>query len=292
MEILIGLPAYNEEKNIAALIVKIKNLGFKVLVCDDASIDSTADIARSLGAIVVKHNRNLGYGGSIQSLFSKAREVNADILVTFDADGQHRPEDIGKLVQPILDQEADLVIGSRFLEKTSDIPKYREIGIKALTKLANISTNLKLTDSQSGLRAYSKKAIQSIFPSEDSMGVSTEILIKADQAGLKIVEVPVIVLYEGETSTQNPTIHGMNVATATIKQISIKHPLMFYGFPGLGFLALGLFFTVLTLSNFAESRTILTNQALLAVGSIIVGLVLIVTAIILFTIISVVREDR
>ena len=286
------MPAYNEEKNIASLIVKILKQEYKVLVCDDASIDSTADIAKSLGAIVVKHNRNLGYGGSIQSLFSKAREVNADILVTFDADGQHRPEDIGKLVQPILDQEADLVIGSRFLEKTSDIPKYREIGIKALTKLANTTTNLKLTDSQSGLRAYSKKAIQSIFPSEDSMGVSTEILIKADQAGIKIVEVSVIVLYEGETSTHNPTIHGMNVAAVTIKQISIKHPLMFYGFPGLGFLALGLFFTVLTLSNFAESRTILTNQALLAVGSIIVGLVLIVTAIILFTIISVVREDR
>lgn len=292
METLIGLPAYNEEKNIAALIVKIKNLGFKVLVCDDASTDSTADIAKSLGAIVVKHNKNLGYGGSIQSLFSKAREVNADILVTFDADGQHRPEDIGKLVQPILDQEADLVIGSRFLEKTSDIPKYREIGIKALTKLANTSSNLKLTDSQSGLRAYSKKAIQSIFPSEDSMGVSTEILIKGSQAGLKIVEVSVIVLYKGDTSTHNPTIHGMTVITATIKQISIKHPLMFYGFPGLGFLALGLFFTVLTLSNFAVSRTILTNQALLAVGNIIVGLVLIVTAIILFTIISVVRENR
>ena len=292
MKIFVGMPAFNEEDNIAAIIIKVKKLGYDVIVCNDASNDLTAEISEKLGAILVTHNRNLGYGASIQSLFSKAREVNADILVTFDADGQHRPEDIGKLVQPILDQEADLVIGSRFLEKTSDIPKYREIGIKALTKLANTSINLKLTDSQSGLRAYSKKAIQSIFPSEDSMGVSTEILIKGDQAGLKIVEVPVIVLYEGETSTQNPTIHGIDVATATIKQISIKHPLMFYGFPGLGFLALGLFFTVLTLTNFAESRTILTNQALLAVGSIIVGLVLIVTAIILFTIISVVREDR
>ena len=292
MKIFVGMPAFNEEANIAAIIIKVKKLGYDVIVCNDASNDLTAEISEKLGAVVVNHKRNMGYGSSIQSLFSKARDLGADVLVTFDADGQHNPNDISKLVQPIIDENADIVIGSRFLDKKSSMPKYREIGIKTLTKLTNVVTEKNITDSQSGLRAYNKRSINLIFPSEDSMGVSSEILIKASQEKLRTIEVPVTVSYEGDTSTHNPAVHGLSVVGTTIKLVSIKHPMMFYGFPGLGFLALGLFFTVLTLTNFAVSRTILTNQALLAVGNIIIGLVLIVTGVILFTIISVVREDR
>lgn len=286
------MPAFNEEKNIAPLIVNIQKLGYNVLICDDASTDETANIAKKLGAVVVQHSKNLGYGGSIRSLFSKARELHCDILVTFDADGQHNFNDIKNLIQPILDDNADIVIGSRFLEKKSKMPKYREVGIKTLTKLANISGNLQVTDSQSGFRAYNKKSIQSISPSEDAMGVSTEILIKAAQEKFRIVEVPVEVSYEGNTSTHNPTVHGLSVVGTTFKMISIKHPLVFYGIPGLFFLALGSIFIALTLASFAETRTIITNQALLAVGSIVVGLVFLMTASILFSILSVVRERR
>lgn len=286
------MPAFNEEKNLAPLILNIQKLGYKVLICDDASTDLTGQIAEKLGAIVVKHKHNLGYGGAIQSLFAKARELNADILVTFDADGQHNFKDISKLVLPISEDKADIVIGSRFLEQKSLMPKYREIGIKALTKLANAVIDKEVSDSQSGLRAYNKKSITSIFPSEDSMGVSTEILIKAAQNKLQIVEVPVVVSYEGDTSTHNPAVHGLSVFGTTIKIISIKHPMMFYGIPGFIFLGLGLIFSLLTLSSFATTRTIVTNQALIAIGSIVIGLVLIMTAVMLFSIISVVRERR
>lgn len=286
------MPAYNEEKNIASLILKINQLGYKVLICDDASTDSTPIIAEKLGAIVVKHTRNLGYGGAIQSLFSKARDLKADVLVTFDADGQHDYNDIPKLIQPISEGKADMVIGSRFLEKKSSMPKYREIGIKTLTKLANATIDTEVTDSQSGLRAYDKKAIELIYPSEDAMGVSTEILIKAAQNNLRIVEIPVTVSYEGDTSTHNPTVHGLSVLGTTLKLISIKHPMMFYGIPGFLFLTLGLSFSILALRSFSDTRTIITNQALIAIGATVVGLVLVMTAIILFSIISVVRERR
>lgn len=286
------MPAYNEEKNIASLILKINQLGYKVLICDDASTDSTPIIAEKLGAIVVKHTRNLGYGGAIQSLFSKARDLKADVLVTFDADGQHDYNDIPKLIQPISEGKADMVIGSRFLEKKSSMPKYREIGIKTLTKLANAAIDKEVTDSQSGLRAYDKKAIELIYPSEDAMGVSTEILIKAAQNNLRIVEIPVTVSYEGDTSTHNPTVHGLSVLGTTLKLISIKHPMMFYGIPGFLFLTLGLSFSILALRSFADTKTIVTNQALIAIGATVVGLVLVMTAIILFSIISVVRERR
>jgi glycosyltransferase involved in cell wall biosynthesis len=292
LEIIIGLPAFNEEKNIASLIIEIQKLGYKVLVCDDHSSDNTGEISKKLGAIVERHSRNLGYGGSIQTLFSKSRELNADILVTFDADGQHNFNDIPSLIQPIIEKKSNLVIGSRFLGKKSKMPKYREVGINTLTKLANISKDVNVSDSQSGLRAYDKQAINSISPSEDTMGVSTEILIKAVQEKLKIIEIPVEVSYEGDTSTHNPAVHGLSVVATTFKLISIKHPLSFYGIPGFILLCIGLMFTVLTLSSFAETRTIITNQALLAVGSLVIGIVLLMTSSILFSIISVVRERR
>jgi len=259
------MPAFNEEKNIAPLITKIAQLGYQVLVCDDASTDSTVMIAEKMGAIVIRHTRNLGYGATIQSIFNKARELNCDVLVTIDADGQHNYQEIKDLVKPIQDDDADLVIGSRFLGKKTDMPKYRKIGIKTLTKITNAIEDLNVTDSQSGFRAYSKKAITSIFPVEDSMGVSTEILVKASQKKLRIIEVPIVVSYEGDTSTHNPASHGMSILGTSIKLISIKHPLGFYGIPGLSFIGLGIFFTIITLTSFSETRDIITNQALLAI---------------------------
>ena len=292
MKIFVGMPAFNEEKNIGPLIVNIMKNGYGVIVCDDASTDSTSMIAEKLGAIVVKHSQNLGYGAAIQSIFTKARQLESDILVTLDADGQHDYNDIKSIVQPIIDHKSDLVIGSRFLDKKSDIPKYREIGIKTLTKIANVSQDSNLTDSQSGFRAYNKKCVDLIHPSENGMGVSVEILMQATQNNLKISEVSIVVSYEGDTSTHNPAVHGLSVFGTTFKIISIKHPLLFYGIPGLFFFGMGLLFTILTVSSFVNTRTIITNQALLAVGSIVIGLVLMMTATILFSVVNVVRERR
>ena len=124
--ISIVTPCFNEEKNIAGILIKLKKISQHVIVCDDGSNDLTAKIAEELDAIVIQHKKNLGYGSAIKSIFLKAHEVNADVLVTFDADGQHRIEDISTILEPIKKNIADVVIGSRFLNTNQEIPKYRK----------------------------------------------------------------------------------------------------------------------------------------------------------------------
>ena len=226
-KITVGIPAFNEEKNIAAIIMGLKKITDEIIVCKDGSTDSTGEIAKELGAIVINHEKNLGYGAGIKSIFLKAKEMKSDMLVTVDADGQHDVRDITKIVTPIQEDKAEIVIGSRFLEKAENIPEYRKFGIKLITKVTNLSLNQSLTDSQSGFRAYSKKVLEKLVLSDKGMGISTEILIKANNFNFRIGEVPIKVSYEGETSTENPVSHGTSVLFSTIKYTSIEHPIKF-----------------------------------------------------------------
>jgi glycosyltransferase involved in cell wall biosynthesis len=290
MKIVIGIPAYNEEKNIASVLIKLKKISQDIIVCNDGSNDLTGKIAKELGAIVIEHKKNLGYGSAIKCIFFKAHEINADVLVTFDADGQHRIEDINTILEPIKNNSADIVIGSRFLNNNQEIPKYREIGIKAITKLTNVTGGTKITDSQSGFRAYSKKILEKIEPKESGMGISTEILIKAQKADFKITEVPIIILYEGDTSTHNPISHGSSVILSTLKYVAIERPLIFYGIPGIIFLLVGLAFGVWTIQIYSEQGQVITNIALVGIGGVIMGTILMLTATILYSIVSVVKH--
>ena len=292
MKITVGLPAYNEEKNIAKIIVGLKKVADQIIVCDDGSTDSTSIIAESLGAIVIKHPKNLGYGSAIRSIFLKAREINAEILVTIDADGQHKIEDIKKVIKPVVDGQADISIGSRFLEEGDNSPKYRKLGIKIITKVTNSSLSEKITDAQSGFRAYNNKVLQSLTPSDSGMGISTEILIKSSSLGLKIAEVPTEIQYEGETSSQNPVSHGTEVLMSTLKYISIERPLRFYGIPSFIFFAIGFTFTFFSIQYYAEIGRLNTNLTLIAGGALLIGVILIVTAILLYSLVSVVREGK
>ena len=293
MKITIGIPAYNEEKNIASIITKLKNITDSIIVCDDGSSDLTGKIASDLGAMVISHPKNMGYGAAIHSLFLKAKELNLDSLVTLDADGQHRIEDVNSVIGPINDAVVDIVIGSRFLdEKSEGMPNYRKVGIKIITKVTNLSIKEKLTDSQSGFRAYGKKALQKITPSDVGMGVSTEILIKASNLKLKVAEVPIKVYYDGDTSTHNPVSHGTSVILSTIKFTSIHNPLKFYGIPGIIFLITGLGFIAWTLQIYTISQEIVTNISLIGIGCIVLGAVLLMTSVILFSIVTVVSEKK
>jgi glycosyltransferase involved in cell wall biosynthesis len=293
MEITIGIPAYNEEKNISTIIRKLQKITTKIIVCDDGSTDSTAKIAKEMGVLVLQHEKNLGYGSAIRSIFLKAREENSESLITLDSDGQHRIEDIQTILKPLQNKEADLVIGSRFLnDDGKNVPSYRKVGIKILTKLANTSLDQNITDSQSGFRGYSQEIIQNITPSESGMGVSNEILIKASKQGLKIVEVPIIILYDGNTSTHNPISHGSSVLISTLKFISMEHPLKFYGIPGIAFLSIGLVFLIFTVHLFTETRQILLSSAIMGVGSVIFGIVLIQSSILLYAMVNLIRKKK
>ena len=292
MKITVGIPAFNEEKNIASIISRLKDFTDSIVVCDDGSSDMTAKIAEDMGAILVKHPKNLGYGAAIRTIFLKAKELESDVLVTIDGDGQHQIMDVEKILKPIEKNQADIVIGSRFLDKKSDVPKYRELGINVITKVTNVSIKNKITDAQSGLRAYSNKVLSEITPSDSGMGISTEILIKSSSKGLRIVEVPITISYAGETSTQNPVSHGTSVLFSTIKYISIEHPLRFYGIPAFICLTVGLFFTYLAVQFYTEFGKLSTNLTILSAGTVLVGVMLAITAILLYSLVSVVREKK
>ena len=292
MNIIVGIPAYNEEKNIAVIITRLKKITDKIIVCNDGSSDLTSKIAEELGAIVINHEKNLGYGAAIRSIFLKAREINAECLVTIDADGQHKIEVVNKVIKPITDGQADISIGSRFLDKNDNAPKYRKLGISIITKVTNSSLSEKITDAQSGFRAYNNKVLQALTPSDSGMGISTEILIKSSSLGFKIAEVPTEIQYEGDTSSQNPVSHGTGVLLSTLKYISIERPLRFYGVPSFIFFAIGLTFTFFAAQYYAEIGRLNTNLTLIAGGTLLIGVILIVTAILLYSLVSVVREGK
>ena len=292
MKITIGIPAYNEEKNIAKIITKLKKITDSIIVCDDGSSDMTSEIAKNLGVIVISHKKNMGYGAAIRTIFEKSAEIGSDILVTFDADGQHRIEDVSRVLHPLENSEADIVIGSRFLGKQSNVPNYRKLGIKVITQVTNSSIKTKLTDSQSGFRAYSKHVLSKISLSEIGMGISTEILIKASSEGLRITEVPITILYSGDTSTHNPVSHGTSVLFSTIKFTSIEHPLKFYGIPSVIFLTIGVIFTSLAVQYYVDIGRLISDLTLIGAGTILVGIILLISAILLYSLVSVVREKR
>ena len=280
--IVAGIPAYNEEKNIAKVILLTQKQVDRVIVCDDGSTDLTGEIARRLGAVVIRHERNLGYGAALQSIFEKAKTLDADAMLTLDADGQHNPEDIPELLKPIQDNAADLVIGSRFLDGVGkDVPMYRRLGIKLITKLSNGTLKGGISDAQSGFRAYSKRAIQSLELQENGMGASAEILLKVGGQNLRVVEASIGIKYKGiESSTHHPLRHGLNVVAAIFRYIVYDRPLDFLGIPGTAlFLAGVVMATFFHYQYYMSSPQIFVPSIFfLSIGLVLIGTLAIFTA--------------
>jgi glycosyltransferase involved in cell wall biosynthesis len=233
--VVVAMPAYNEEKYVASTVLKCRKHFKEVYVIDDQSKDLTGEMARRAGAKVIRHRQNQGYGGALRTAFLLGKEQDVDCLVILDSDGQHDPNEIPRLVEPILKGKADLVIGSRFKsrEGRSTIPRYRILGIQAITQVFNLGTNLSLTDSQSGFRAYSKNALKHIKVTSDRMDASMEILFDAKDHKFKIIEVPIVVKYEGvEGSSEEPFSHGFKVIGNTLKMIRERYPIRFFGYAG------------------------------------------------------------
>src|SRR2546425_9834051 len=291
--VFVGIPAFNVERSIAKVVVQARPHCDQVVVCDDGSTDQTGQIAESLGCKVIRHERNQGYGAAIRTLMDTARGNGADVLVTVDGDGQHNPKEIEALVGPIRRGEADMVIGTRLSLPDGDenIPRFRRMGIRAITKLVDGLSRQKMTDAQSGFRAYGRKALDSIRPGERGMGASTEILLEAKANNLRIVEVPSEARYSKETkSTLNPVYHFTDVVGSTIKVASLRHPLLVFGLPGVMFLITSLAFGVWALDIFAKEGRLVTNLTLIAVGGAIIGTILVIAGVLLYTITTLLRE--
>ena len=291
MKVAVLIPAYDEEGSIARVVLKSLEQTDTVIVCDDGSLDLTARIASGLGADVIAHDRNLGYGATLSTLFMRGLKTDADIFITLDADGQHDPSEIPSLLVAFERADVDIALGSRFLGRGSSVPGYRGVGIRIITDVSNRINATKLTDSQSGFRAYRRKALEAVIPSDLGMGASTEILLKAAKAGLGVAEVPVTVSNSGVHST-NPVYHGVEVLFSSIKHLSILHPLIIYGVPGLAFLVYGLYLGSNALRVYEKIHEVIVGQTLIAIGSILMGLILGITALIIWIMITLIRDPQ
>lgn len=286
--VVVGIPAFNEEKTIARVVLLAMENADAVMVCDDGSTDLTAKIAESLGAIVIHHERQLGYGAAIRSLFKRARDINADVLVTLDADGQHDPTEIPKIVKPVIDGVADLVVGSRLAKDApaQAIPWHRRVGIRVITGLTNGKSKGGPRDGQSGFRAYGQQCLDNLEINENGMGVSSEILIKARKESMRICEVPIHCQYGNglKTSKQNSLVHGLGVVASITKLVFEDKPFTMLGLPGILLLVVGAVFGVWMLQIYAAERHIVTNIALASIGFLFIGFFCLSTAITLYAI--------
>lgn len=286
--IAVLIPAYNEEKTIAKVITMCKKYADKIIVCDDGSKDMTGEIAKELGAIVIEHERNFGKGSCLRDMLMKVED--SDIIITIDADMQHDPKDIPYLIDSLIENNADIVIASRFLdERYSNLPGYRKIG----NKIINVVMGKHVADSQSGFRAMKMEVAKEIIPSEAGFGAESEMIFKAVEKGYKVIEIPVKMSYEVEKpSKKNPVYHGLDVIASIFKFYIIRHPLLSLGIPALLFLAITLISFLLLIENFNKTRMLSTNLLLIAGVSLVIFAVLAVSAFILFVIITVIKEKR
>ena len=284
--IIACIPAYNEEKTIAKVVILTQKYADKVIVVDDGSTDMTAEIAQKLGAIVLKHNKNMGKGAALKTALQKAKQLNPDIIITLDADGQHNPNEIPKLIKPILEGKADMVIGSRYAKGAkTNIPTYRKIGLTILGILSKGSIRI-VKDTQSGFRAFKAKYIDILSSYQaKGYGVETEQLAIAQKHRLKIVEVPVTIRYDVEKpSKKNPIAHGLELVATIIRLITQERPLLYLGIPSAITLTAGGAATIYLIWLFNKTRYFSIPIAIIALGLTLLGTVLATAAVILYAI--------
>jgi glycosyltransferase involved in cell wall biosynthesis len=278
--VIVGMPAYNEARYIGSVILQARRFADEVVVVDDGSTDPTASIARLAGATVVRHEYNQGYGSTIRTLLNEAKKRDAAILVVLDADSQHNPDEIPRLVEAI-QGGADIVIGSREMQKNK-IAGYRRLGQKVLSRMTGVASRQHLTDTESGFRAYSRKAINALELKETGMAVSSEIVSAATARGLEIAEVPISVTYTGDGSTLNPVKHGLGVLNRILVMISERRPLLFFSLFGGIFLAIGLATGIMVIhAYYFGSNLFATGLAMVSILFITVGMLTVFTGIIL-----------
>ncbi|MBU1036406.1 glycosyltransferase family 2 protein [Patescibacteria group bacterium] len=195
MNVFIIIPCYNEAKKLAKVIDEVKEYG-KVVVIDDGSTDDSYEVAKRQEVKVIKHLLNRGQGAALETGNKYALSQEADIVVHFDADGQHQAAEIPLLIKHLIEDRADIVLGSRFLTKNDQTPFFKKwLILKPASILQNLMFGLKLTDAHNGFRALSKKALAEINITQDRYAHSTEIIEQIKIKGLKFVEVPVTIIY-------------------------------------------------------------------------------------------------
>jgi len=189
------IAAYNEATVIADVVADVRGAGYRVVVIDDGSHDRTAELAEGAGAVVIRHPINLGQGAALQTGIEFALAQGADMIATFDADGQHRAADIADLISALATHDADFALGSRFLGTAVNMPGSRRWLLKAALWFTRATAGLSITDSHNGLRAMTRRGAGGIHLRQNRMAHASEILDQIAVSGLRYVEVPVTIHY-------------------------------------------------------------------------------------------------
>lgn len=282
MTIIAAIPCYNEWKTIGSTVILVKRHVDEVIVVDDGSTDGSGEIAARAGATVVRHECNKGYGEAIKTAFSVAKRRGAEVLITIDADGQHDPQDIPRLVTEILEGHS-VVTGVR---TNCDVPLYRRVGMKVLDWL----TGVPVSDSQCGYRAYGIGAIEGLELRGSGMSVGSEILIRAKELGLRIKEIPIEVKYG--KAKRNPVVHGVGVVQKVLSMVSIRKPLPVIGLPSVVLVVAGVGTGVVTAMKFHEHGVFPVGYGIVTAVLLLVGLQGVLSAVMLWAVKENMEERR
>lgn len=286
---VVVIPAFNEERFIGSVVLKTRQIADVVIVVDDGSRDATAELAEAAGAIVIRHEGNKGKGVALNTGFLKAREYDPDVVITIDGDWQHLPEEMAMVAAPVLSGDADIVVGSRYLENTSDVPVQRVIGHWGFTSLTNIVSGVSLTDSQSGYRAFSPDALSALSFSSNSFSVESEMQFLAKDHQLKVVEVPITIRYVDKPK-RNVLSHGLVVLNGILRLVAQHRPLLFFALPGTLTLLLGLGLGLWVINQYALYENLAVGTALIVVILLLSGMFLLFTGIVLHSLRVMVME--
>jgi len=279
-DLIVVIPALNEESTIAKVIVGAKGFASRVIVCDDGSTDATGAIARALGVQVIQHEKNEGKGESLRILMSEAMKFSPTAVLTMDGDDQHNPEDIPKVVLPVLDGEADLVIGTRSMN-FPEMPMDRIMGNKVLDALASVGAGGTIRDTQSGFRAYSSMALATIHFKAAGMTIESQTIIDAVEAGLKIREVPVSTRYLVSRRKRSRFSHFSEVVDYLLSRTIVGSPILYLGAPGIFATILGVVAGFLVVQAFVTNHQLALGTALLSVVLLLIGAIMVSTSLIL-----------
>lgn len=276
--IAVIIPAYNEELTIGSVVLQARRHANVVFVVNDGSKDRTSEIARAAGAEVIDCLKNGGKASALRIGFNELKKRDLDVVVMMDGDGQHDVRDINALIAPILENEADLAIGSRFMKEDNSIPLYRQVGQRILNRMTNISSSKKVTDTQSGFRAFNRKTLLNMNFQSKGYAVEQDMIIHCSDSGLRITEVPISVRYDVPNGHKQGSLRmGIALLNSVVSTIGYKRPLLLFGIPGFVFFSAGIIMGALTLVDvFLIGTWVL--QSLIAGFMIIVGTTLVVSA--------------
>jgi glycosyltransferase involved in cell wall biosynthesis len=290
MTITAILPAFNEEVAIGSMALRAKQHADHVIVIDDGSNDRTSEVARLAGADVIRHPKNLGKGMALRTGFERAGKNGCKVVITMDTDGQHDPDDIQKLISPILNGEADIVNGSKYMNGTDKkTPLYRRFGQKILDRATNLNAGLKITDTQSGFRAFARHTLPAFKFRSNGLAIESEMLMDAANAGFRIKEVNIDRRYDAGRSSEHPIKHGLKVLANVIRDMEMNRPFYYFIVPGAIFSVIGLTMGLSFLQTFHNGGSLMFGPTLLMILFTLMGTFMVFTGIIMHTISKLIR---